>query len=96
LFLYYRTDKNLNRFLKAGITSFAQYRFYHFCIGVYLILSFVLFGVSIAYIPFYYHGGFIFVWYCAPMSLLCFISFVKSQQRINVIKNNQNKKLKEK
>lgn len=86
LFLFYQTDKNLNHFMKKGITTLTQYRFYHYCIGIYLILSFVLFGVSVAYLPFYYNGGFIFVWYCAPMSLLCFISFIQSQKRIKVLK----------
>lgn len=88
LLLYYQTDKNLNYFMKKGITNFTQYNFYHNCIGIYLILSFVLFGVSVAYFPFYYNGGFIFVWYCAPMSLLCFISFIQSQKRIKVLKKN--------
>jgi hypothetical protein len=86
LFLFYRTDKNLNRFMKMGVTNFTQYSFYHNCIGIYLILSFVLFGVSVAYVPFYYNGGMLFVWYCAPMSLLCFISFIQSQKRIKVVK----------
>lgn len=86
LYLFYRTDRNLNRFMKMGITNFSQYSFYHNCIGIYLILSFVLFGVSVAYLPFYYNGGLIFVWYCAPMSLLCFISFIQSQKRIKVLK----------
>ncbi|OIK09345.1 hypothetical protein BIV60_24240 [Bacillus sp. MUM 116] len=94
LFLFYRTDKNLNDFMKKGITTFRHYNFYHHCIGIYLMLSFVLFGVSIAYIPFYYNGGFIFVWYCGPMSILCFISFIQSQKRIKRLKktlqNNSN------
>jgi hypothetical protein len=86
LFLFYRTDKNLSCFMKNGKTTFTHYNFYHHCIGIYLILSIVLFGVSIAYIPFYYNGGFIFVWYCAPMSILCFISFIQSQKRIKLLK----------
>ncbi|CRK82984.1 hypothetical protein [Neobacillus massiliamazoniensis] len=86
LFLFYQTDKHLNDFMKEGITTFTQYQFYHLCVGVYLILSFVLFGVSVAYLPFYYNGGLVFVWYCAPMSLLCFISFIQSKKRINVLK----------
>ncbi len=86
LFLFYQTDKNLNSYMKNGKTTFTHYNFYHHCIGIYLILSFVLFGVSIAYIPFYYNGGFIFVWYCAPMSILCFISFIQSQKRIKLLK----------
>lgn len=86
LFLYYQTDKNLNRLMKEGVTTLSQYRFYHLCIGIYLILSIVLFGVSVAYLPFYYNGGLVFVWYCAPMSLLCFISFIQSRKRIQVLK----------
>jgi len=86
LFLFYQTDKNLNHFMKKGETTYTQYRFYHLCIGIYIILSIVLFGVSVAYLPFYYNGGLIFVWYCAPMSLLCFISFIQSRKRIQVLK----------
>jgi hypothetical protein len=86
LFLFYQTDKNLNDFIKNGTTAFAQYNFYHHCIGIYIALSFVLFGVSVAYVPFYFNGGFIFIWYCAPMSLLCFISFIQSQKRIGTLK----------
>lgn len=86
LFLFYRTDKNLIRFMEKGITSFTHYSFYNHCIGIYLILSFVLFLVSLAYIPFYYNGGFIFFWYCAPMSLLCLISFIQSKKRLKVLK----------
>ncbi|WP_155925628.1 hypothetical protein [Bacillus sp. UNC438CL73TsuS30] len=86
LFLFYQTDKNLHEFMKNGITTFTHYTFYHRCIGIYLMLSIVLFGVSIAYIPFYYNGGFVFVWYCAPMSILCFISFIQSQKRIKRLK----------
>lgn len=83
--------------MKKGITTFTQYSFYHRCIGIYIILSFVLFGVSVAYIPFYYNGGFIFVWYCAPMSLLCFISFIQSQKRMDALKKKfQNNKLESK
>jgi hypothetical protein len=97
LFLFYHTDKNLNNFIKNGTVTFSQYNFYHHCIGIYIALSFVLFGVSVSYVPFYYNGGSIFVWYCAPMSLLCFISFIQSQRRINVLKekfqNNNQKKM---
>lgn len=92
LFLFYQTDKNLNNLMKNGKTTFDHYQFYHNSIGIYLILSFVLFGVSIAYMPFYYHGGFLFVWYCGPMSILCFISFIQSQKRIKLLKKKyQNK-----
>jgi hypothetical protein len=87
LFLFYQTDKNLNNFIKNGITTLSQYSFYHHCIGIYIALSFVLFGVSVAYVPFYFNGGSIFIWYCAPMSILCFISFIQSQKRIGVLKN---------
>jgi hypothetical protein len=81
LFLYYRIDKDLNQFIKKGKQTLVLYNFYHNCIGIYLILSFLLFGVSVAYMPFYHNGGSIFVWYCAPMSLLCMISFVQSHKR---------------
>jgi heme exporter protein D len=81
LFLYYRIDKDLNNIMKNGKQIFVLYNFYHNCIGIYLILSILLFGVSVAYIPFYRIGGSIFVWYCAPMSLLCLISFVQSHKR---------------
>jgi hypothetical protein len=97
LFLFYQTDKNLNDLIKNGITTFSQYSFYHHCIGIYIALSFVLFGVSVAYVPFYSNGGSIFVWYCAPMSLLCFISFIQSKKRIDVLnkkyQNNNQKKM---
>jgi hypothetical protein len=82
LFLFYMTDKKMNHFMKMGIKTYSQYSFYHRCIGIYLILSIILFGVSVAYIPFYYNGGFIFVWYCTPMTLLCLISLVQSYKRI--------------
>jgi heme exporter protein D len=81
LFLYYRIDRDLHHFIKKGKQTFVLYNFYHNCIGIYLILSILLFGVSVAYIPFYLIGGSIFVWYCAPMSLLCLISFVQSHKR---------------
>lgn len=81
LFLFYRVDKDLNRLIKMKKQTFTLYSFYHNCIGIYLILSILLFGVSIAYIPFYRIGGSIFVWYCAPMSLLCMVSFIQSLKR---------------
>lgn len=86
LFLFYRTDKKLNDFMKKEIHSFNQYSFYHNCIGIYLILSIVLFGVSVTYLPFYYSGGFIFVWYCSPMTLLCLISLIQSHKRIKSLR----------
>lgn len=86
LFLFYQTDKHLNDSTKNEKTSFSQYSFYHHCIGIYIALSFVLFGVSVAYVPFYSNGGSIFIWYCAPMSLLCFISFIQSQKRMGALK----------
>jgi heme exporter protein D len=81
LFLYYRIDKDLHHFIKKGKQTLILYNFYHNCIGIYLILSILLFGVSIAYIPFYRIGGSIFVWYCAPMSLLSIVSFAQSHKR---------------
>lgn len=81
LFLFYRMDKKLHQLIKKGKKVTILYDFYHHCIGIYLILSVVLFGVSVAYLPFYRIGGSVFVWYCAPMSLLCLISFVRSRKR---------------
>jgi heme exporter protein D len=81
LFLYYRIDQALNHLIKMRKQIVVLYGFYHNCIGIYLILSILLFGVSVAYIPFYQIGGSIFVWYCAPMSLLSIISFIQSHKR---------------
>jgi heme exporter protein D len=96
LFLYYQIDKDLHDLIKKGKQTFTLYNFYHNCIGIYLILSILLFGVSVAYIPFYHMGGSIFVWYCAPMSLLSLISFVQSHKRKKWLKKimvrNQSKK----
>ncbi len=89
LFLFYMTDKKLNHFMKKGIKTFSQYSFYHRCIGIYLVLSIILFGVSLAYIPFYNNGGFIFVWYCAPMTLLCLVSLIQSYRRIKSFNKKQ-------
>lgn len=87
LFLFYRTDKKLNHLMKIGNQTINQYSFYHSCVGIYLILSFVLFGISVAYVPFYYNGGAIFVWYCAPMTLLCLISLIQSRKRLKWLKS---------
>lgn len=92
LFLFYRIDKQLNALIKKRKNTIALYNFYHNCIGIYLILSILLFGVSVAYIPFYYNGGSIFVWYCAPLSFLCLISFVQSYKRKKRIKKQNRRK----
>lgn len=91
LFLFYRTDKKLNHLRKMGNQTFNQYNFYHNCIGIYLILSIVLFGVSVTYFPFYQNGGSIFVWYCAPMTLLCLVSLIQSYKRLKWLKKEISK-----
>ncbi|PLT32823.1 hypothetical protein CUU64_16925 [Bacillus sp. V5-8f] len=88
LYLFYQTDKKMIQH-EDHVTdkSWNRYSFYHNCVGIYFVLSVVLFFVSVIYIPFYHDGGQIFIWYCAPMSLLCLISLINSRKRL---KENNN------
>jgi hypothetical protein len=88
LYLFYKTDKEIVQLIKEGHPNLNLYRFYHNCIGIYVVLFIVLFGISVTYIPFYHHGGSIFVWYCTPMTLLCLISLIQSKKRMNKLSNN--------
>ncbi|MDP4164037.1 MAG: hypothetical protein Q8898_13120 [Bacillota bacterium] len=88
LYLFFQTDRGLKNLNEESKSTINQYSFYHNCIGIYFILSIVLFGVSVAYLPFYHHGGSVFVWYCAPMSVLCLISLVQSKKRIKGFTDN--------
>ncbi|MDP4164204.1 MAG: hypothetical protein Q8898_13970 [Bacillota bacterium] len=85
LYLFFQTDREINNLKEETKATINQYAFYHNCIGIYLLLSFILFGVSVAYLPFYHHGGRLFVWYCLPLSFLCLISYVQSKKRLKSI-----------
>ncbi|RFU63705.1 hypothetical protein D0466_09520 [Peribacillus glennii] len=79
LYLFYQTDKKMKN---HGEKNWSRYSFYHNCVGIYFVLSVVLFFVSVFYIPFYNDGGQLFIWYCAPMSLLCLMSLINSRKRL--------------
>jgi hypothetical protein len=83
LYLFYQTDKKMkNHMDNVDEKNWSRYSFYHNCVGIYFVLSVVLFFVSVVYIPFYHDGGQIFIWYCAPMSFLCLISLINSRKRL--------------
>jgi hypothetical protein len=82
LYLFYQTDKNMQGMSENDKKTLNRYSFYHNCVGIYFVLSIVLFFVSVVYIPFYDNGGKLFILYCAPMSLLCLISLINSKKRL--------------
>lgn len=83
LYLFYQTDKKMkNHSDNPDEKNWVRYSFYHNCVGIYFVLSVVLFFVSVFYIPFYDDGGQIFIWYCAPMSLLSLVSLINSRKRL--------------